>query len=161
MPHINGDAPSTPNVFTDGSVIRGNDQLTALGTYGAWHVKRTAHTPITIHERYVTEHHQTIDGGLELYGCLYGEAISPGRTETAGALLAALAPFPTNIAIDNQSTVTTANAIHDQTIDLHRWPWALRKTATSGRPTKTSSNTEGTNQYEPPRLRHTKTTNPS
>ena len=76
MTPIHEDAPTIPNVFTDGSVIRGNDQPTALGTFGAWHVKRTAHTLITIQERYVTEHHQTIDGGLELYGCLYGEAIS-------------------------------------------------------------------------------------
>ena len=73
-------APTIPNVFTDGSVIRSNDPLTALGSYGAWRVKQTAHTPITPQERYVTEHHQTMSGGYELLGCLYGEAISSGRT---------------------------------------------------------------------------------
>ena len=31
------------------------------------------------------------------------------------------------MSTDNQATFTTANATHDQTIDLHRWPWALRK----------------------------------
>jgi hypothetical protein len=127
MAPIHEDAPLIPNVFTDGSVLRSNDPLTALGTYGAWHVRRTAHTPITPNERYVTEHHQTTNGSCELFGCLRGEAISSGRTEVAGALLAALAPYPVNAAIDNKSAVTIANAIHDQTINLQRWPWALRK----------------------------------
>ena len=122
MEPIQENAPNIPNVFTDGSVIRSNDPLTALGSYGAWYIQRTAHTPITLQERYTTEHHQTTSGGYELFGCLYGEAISSGRTEVAGAMLAALAPFPTDVGIGNQSTVTTANAIHDQTINLHRRP---------------------------------------
>ena len=83
-----------------------------------------------------------MSGGYELFGCLYGGAISPGRTEVAGALLAALAPYPFNIGIDNQSTVTTANAIHDQTIDLHRWPWALPQKVTFGAPTYKSCKPE-------------------
>ncbi len=42
-------------------------------------------------------------------------------------MFAALAPIPISMDFDNQATLTTANATHDQTIDLHIWLWARRR----------------------------------
>ena len=121
VPHVEGIAPTHPNAFSDGSVIRPSEQLTALGAFGIWHPQRT--TPITLNQISVSErstNDEFRETGIAIFSGLTGEAVSSGRTEAGGVLIAALTSNPVNVGVDNQSAVTTANAIINNQIDTHR-----------------------------------------
>ena len=42
------------------------------------------------------------------------------------SFLSRLSPSPVHVGVDNQSAITTGNAVLHNKIDTHRWPWPLR-----------------------------------
>ena len=79
---VTENAPNTPNSFSDGSAIRPNDPVTAIGTFAVWHPERLS--PPDLNEFSVIEHSQQNQLGVSLLACLGGQAISSTRTEVAG-----------------------------------------------------------------------------
>ena len=108
---VNANAPDNANCSPDGSVIRPSRQLTAMATFGMWHEGKDLGTnPPSPAESETTGHIAKVANGVAVYGYIGGEALSSGRAEAAGTLVAIMAPSPQHLAIDKQSAVTM---LHD------------------------------------------------
>ena len=64
--------------------------------------------------------------GLEGWGAVQGPRASSTRSELAGGIAAALAPYPIHIGADNLSFVNKANLIIDGHIKVSSKPWQLQ-----------------------------------
>ena len=106
---VEGRAPESPNVFSDGSLKNIKGPFWHLGGAGVWWPGRTAEQ-LTSEEDRITEHSEQ-EGGLMLWCAFNSSLNSSTRCELAAAILALLAPKPANVAIDNANVVQKGNEI--------------------------------------------------
>ena len=111
MTHVDGIPPLTPETFADGSVLYNPPVHFCIGAYGTYHPCRPKDIPIDTQTEGecqrkiipvkpgVTKHLGTLDGPFP----------SSTRTEAAGFLLMARAPYALHGALDNSVVVKIGN----------------------------------------------------
>ena len=130
MPRVqqcDGQPPTLPNVFTDGSYLHPG-HAAAFATYGAWEPGRSP-ASFTDEEADFTRtvHLNTewsIDGVLTA-GAIPGVYSSSTRAELASVIAALPKPGPLHFALDNAAVVQGMHAIISG-ITTSKRPWALR-----------------------------------
>ena len=114
-------APSEPNMYTDGSLRRPTLHQYSLGGFGILCRSRNLQLDALHHNEQNLAHIDERSGDVHLYAPLPGSRCSSTRTEVAGILLALFRPGPVHIASDSRSAVVTMQSILQKQPRMKPW----------------------------------------
>lgn len=128
METVEGMPPDSPETFADGSVLYNPPVHVSLGSYGVYHPRRPLDMPTITQTEGECQQKVTVmaPGVTKHMGSLDGPFPSSTRTEAAGFLLMARAPYALHGALDNSVVVKTVNEFLSNLHMPFAKPWELR-----------------------------------